>query len=522
MLNYNKINSWPFQEAKLILGRIQYLLPSKGYVLFETGYGPSGLPHIGTFGEIARIIMVIKAFKYLSNISVRLFCISDDLDAFKDAPNNIPNKKLYNQYTGLSLINLPDPFLECISYGDCMNVKLIKLLDDFNFKYEFISAANCYKLGKFNNYLIRILERYSNINHVMKLTIGKTRRKTYSSFLPICKNTNKVLQVKIINQNIKSCNISYSNYENNIKIIDVLNGNCKLQWKPDFAMRWAAFKVDYEIYGKDIQANNLLYNKICKILNKLPPNQMSYELFLDINGQKISKSKGLGLSVCDWLKYGNKNSLMFFIYQSPKKAKKLCYNIIPQIFDDYLLYLQRFNNETCLNKKLSNPVFLINKKYTYIVNFCKINYLFLLNLINIYNVSNIQITWICINNMEETVNYDSNELVTLMIICAINYFQNFIKFKKKYKILLQNDIKLLKYFLEAIKMTVNNSKMIENSLYQISSKYKIPLKIWFRLFYETFLGTKKGPRVGTFIKIYGLLKIQSLIKNKIISLKKAY
>jgi lysyl-tRNA synthetase class 1 len=515
MLDYNNVNSWAFQEAKLILNKINNSTPKKGYVLFETGYGPSGLPHIGTFGEVVRTNMVRKAFRYLSDIPTKLFCISDDMDALRKVPDNIPNKERYTQYIGLPLTNIPDPFEKCESYGDYMNSKLVEFLDNFNFEYEFISATKCYKSGKFNDYLIKVLEKYDDIMNIMLPTLGKDRQETYSPFLPICQKTGKVLQVKITDRDIQSRTVTYIDEDNKTVTVSILDGKCKLQWKPDFAMRWVALDVDYEIYGKDIQANAEIYDKICTVLGKTPPHQMSYELFLDENSQKISKSKGNGLSIYDWLKYGNQESLKLFMYQSPKKAKKLYYDIIPKIFDEYLLYLEKFNQETDINKRLSNPIFYIHNDDAPNINLGKINFSLLLNLVNACNTDNKDVIWGYIKNLNEDIDDRTHAYINSMIAYAINYFQDFVKPKKEYKIPNDAEVKLLKYLFEALKTVKDDAEEIQNAVYQISKEHDIPLKQWFQLLYEILLGTKEGPRIGTFIKLYGLNEVKKLIADKI-------
>ena len=515
MLDYSNIHSWAFKEAQSILDRINHSVPQKGYVLFETGYGPSGLPHIGTFGEVVRTTMVMKAFKYLSDIPIKLFCFSDDMDALRKVPDNIIDKEKYYQYIGLPLTSVPDPFGMYQSYGEYMNVQLIKFLDNFNFKYEFLSATQCYRSGQFNDYLIKVLENYDAIMEIMIPTLGKDRQKTYSPFLPICQNTGRVQQVKIIDKDIKSHRIVYNNEDGKAISISILDGNCKLQWKADFAMRWAAFNVDYEIYGKDIQANAKIYNKICILLGQKYPHQMSYELFLDENGQKISKSKGNGLSIDSWLKYSNQESLKLLMYQSPQKAKKISYEMIPKIFDEHLLYLDRYNQETDINSKLSNPIFFIYNCEVPVIHLGNINFSLLLNLINACNTDNKDILWGYIKNFNQCIDSSTYDYIDLMLGYAINYFHDFVKLKKHYKIPNQKEIESLSHLLHSLNKVSNNAEDIQNAVYKVSKDHSIPLKQWFKLLYEVLLGTTVGPRIGTFIQLYGLNEIKILIAKKI-------
>ena len=516
MLDFNKINSWAFKEATLILKKVGNKTPVKGYVLFETGYGPSGLPHIGTFGEVVRTSMVRKAFEYISDIPTKLFCISDDMDGFRKIPDNLPNKEKYQQYLDIPLTKVPSPFSKNEkSYGEYMNSKLREFLDSFNFEYEFISATQCYKSGKFNEYLIKILEKYDEILDILLPTLGKDRRETYSPFLPICKETGKVLQVKVIKRDLENRQITYINKNGKAVVTSILDGHCKLQWKPDFAMRWAAFEVDYEIYGKDIQANADIYDKICKVLEKSPPQQMPYELFLDENGEKISKSKGNGLTIEEWLKYGNQESLKLFMYQSPQKAKKLYYDIIPKTFDEYLQHLDKYNKETDEYKKLSNPIFYIHKSDVPNLNLDKISFSLLLNLVNACNTDNKEVLWGYINNYNPKLTQSEREYVDSMLEYAINYYQDFVKPKKKYKIPNQKETALLHHLLETLRVVENDAETIQNAIYKIGKENNIPLKQWFQSLYEILLGTTEGPRIGSFIKFYGIKEIQKLILEKI-------
>jgi lysyl-tRNA synthetase class 1 len=515
MLELSKITSWPFKEAELILKKINNKTPAKGYVLFETGYGPSGFPHIGTFGEVVRNKMVQKAFEHISDIPTKLFCVSDDMDGLRKIPDTIPNKEHCKQYLGLPLTKVPDPFGKCNSYGHYMNSRLKEFLDSFNFEYDFISATEYYKTGKFNEYLIKALEKYDEIMEVMLPTLGQERQETYSPFLPICKYTGRVLQAKVVERNIDSREITYLDENNKAVTVSVLNGNCKLQWKADFAMRWAALDVDYEMYGKDIQANAHLYDKICRILGKAPPQQMPYELFLDETGQKISKSKGNGVTIDEWLKYGGQESLALFMYQSPKKAKKLYYDIIPKTFDEYLQYLNSYNNETDEHKKLSSPIFHIHGYNAPKLNLDKISFTLLLNLVNACNTDNKEVIWGCINNSNPNLAENERKYIDSMLGYAISYYQDFIKPKKKYKVPSNEEIALLEHLLDILKTIEDDAEKIQNAIYKIGKDNNIELKQWFGSLYEILLGTSDGPRVGTFIKFYGLKETQQLILDKI-------
>ncbi len=516
--------SWPFLEAYRILNNIKYKIPDKGYVLFETGYGPSGLPHIGTFGEVVRTTMVMKAFNVLSDIPTKLLCVSDDIDAMRKVPDTIPNKREYEKYIGLPLTSIPDPFGTHESYGHHMNARLIKFLDHFEFKYEFVSATDCYKRGIFNKELLKVLEHYDEIMDIMLPTLGKERQSTYSPFLPICRESGHVLQVKVVDKNLSRGEIAYHDPQTK-KLIwtKVTDGQCKLQWKPDFGMRWAAFDVDFEMYGKEHYTNGAIYTSICKVLGGKSPVQSFYELFLDEKGEKISKSKGNGLTIDEWLKYAPKESLSLFMYVSPKKAKRLHFDVIPKFVDDYIRYLNQYLNESDLIKKFTNPVFHIHGENVpnYDLSDTNLNYSLLLNLVSTCGTDNKDVIW---GYLRKSVKYcnssiEENHLVQSMILGAINYYHDFVKNKKIYRTPNQFESSALKSIVERLKTLPENlycdDNYIQNILYEIGKSYNFDMKEWFKSLYEILLGTPSGPRFGSFIALFGVKEIIELIEQKI-------
>src|SRR5476651_2160871 len=329
--------AWPFEEARKIVARIGGKAPAKGYVLFETGYGPSGLPHIGTFGEVVRTTMVRQAFQRLSDVPTRLFCFSDDMDGLRKVPDNVPNKEMLAAHLGKPLTSVPDPFSnEYTSFGAANNARLRAFLDSFGFEYEFQSATDYYKGGKFDSMLLSMLRHYDEVQAIMLPTLGEERRATYSIFLPISPKTGRVLQVPLIKVDAAAGTIVYRDEDGSTVETLVTGGNVKLQWKADWAGRWFALDVDYEMYGKDLIPSAELSAKIVKILGARPPEGFNYELFLDHEGKKISKSKGNGLSVEEWLSYGPPESLSLYMYQAPRRAKRLHFDVIPRAIDEYL------------------------------------------------------------------------------------------------------------------------------------------------------------------------------------------
>lgn len=503
--------AWPFVEAKKILDHIANK-PSKGYVLFETGYGPSGLPHIGTFGEVVRTTMVRRAFEKLSGMSTRLLCVSDDMDGMRKVPDIIPNHQDYLQYIGLPLTNIPDPFKTHESYGHNMNARLRAFLDSFEFEYEFISATEYYKNGNFNQMLIKALQNYEKILDIMLPTLGAERRKTYSPFLPVCPETGHVLQVAITKYDKQNNTITYTNELGNIITSEVTNGKCKLQWKPDFGMRWAALDVDFEMYGKDHLVNGPIYTRICKALGNPGPHQTYYELFLDEKGEKISKSKGNGLTIDQWLKYATKDSLSYFMYQSPQKAKKLYFDIIPRCVDDYLNQARIYHSQS-LQEQVDNPVFHIHNGDVPIIDF-NFSYSLLLNLVSACGSEQKDVVVGYIKKCEANIDITKSPLIEELVDKAINYYHDFVKPNKKYRT--PNDLEkaaMLKLITQL--ESVNDgatSEELQSIVYAIGRESGLELRNWFAALYEVLLGESQGPRFGSFIKLYTPQKTIELIK----------
>jgi lysyl-tRNA synthetase class 1 len=507
-------NAWPFKEAKAVLKHIGNKLPKKGYVLFETGYGPSGLPHIGTFGEVVRTTMVRKAFEKISDMPTRLFCISDDMDGMRKVPDVIPNSGEYKKYIGLPLTNIPDPFGTHESYGHNMNARLRAFLDGFGFEYEFLSATECYKNGAFNEMLLKSLDLYEEIMDVMLPTLGEERQKTYSPFLPVCPETGHVLQVPILEYDKKQGTITYKNENGNLITSEVTNGKCKLQWKPDFGMRWAAFDVDFEMYGKDHLVNGPIYTKICKAIGGKAPHQSYYELFLDEKGEKISKSKGNGLTIDEWLRYATKDSLSYFMYLSPQKAKKLYFDVIPKCVDEYLNFARSYYTQD-KTKQLENPLFHIHDGNVPKIDF-NFSYALLLNLVSACGSEERSVITGYIKHAEAGIDVDHNPLVAELVDKAINYYHNFIKPNKKYRTATDLEKPALKRLAEELtKMSDEDSaETLQNKVYEIGRESGMEIKDWFTALYEVLLGASQGPRFGSFIKLYGIEKTIELIKGK--------
>ena len=340
-------HAWPFEEGRKIVARLQR--KPKDEVIFETGYGPSGLPHIGTFGEVARTSMVRHAFRVLTDdtIKTRLIAFSDDMDALRKVPDNIPNKEMVAQHLGKPLTKVPDPFGTHPSFAAHNNARLRAFLDQFGFDYEFMSATDCYTSGRFDAALLKVLARFDAVMNIMLPSLREERAQTYSPFLPISPRTGIVLQVPVVAHDAQAGTITYEDPDSGERVTTlVTGGRCKLQWKPDWAMRWVALGIDYEMAGKDLIDSVKLSGEICRALGESPPEGFNYELFLDENGQKISKSKGNGLTIDEWLRYASPESLSLFMYREPKAAKRLYFDVIPRHVDEYQQYLEAYARQS--------------------------------------------------------------------------------------------------------------------------------------------------------------------------------
>ena len=512
----DKTNAWPFVEAKKLLRERKSFIEKKGKIVLQTGYGPSGLPHIGTFGEVARTSMIVNALNKITDIPKEIITFSDDMDGLRKIPDNIPNSKKLEENLHKPLTSVPDPFDKYSSFGEHNNEMLKKFLDEFNFIYSFKSSTQLYKSGYFNETLKLILKNYKNIMNIIIPTIGKERQKTYSPFLPICPDSGKVLEIPILEIDEKNSKIIF---DNNGKKLEksILDGNCKLQWKVDWAMRWYAIDVDFEMYGKDLIESAILSTKIIKLLGKTNPSGFSYELFLDEKGEKISKSKGNGITIDQWLKYASPESLSLFMYQNPKRAKKLYKEIVPKAVDEYLDFIEKAKTQDDL-QMLMNPVWHVHNgkipKENNIMSFSM-----LLNLVEASNSDSKDLLWKFVKKYKADISEKDQPIFDSLISYAIKYYIDVIKPNKKYK----KPNKEEKLALQALVKTLDectdqmNPEDIQTKIYSVGKDngYKENLRDWFKLIYEVVFGDENGPRMGFFISFFGTSETKELIKNKI-------
>ncbi|MBT3990920.1 MAG: lysine--tRNA ligase [Rhodospirillaceae bacterium] len=510
----NDAKAWPFQEARAILKRIKNKCPEKGYVLFETGYGPSGLPHIGTFGEVARTTMVRRAFEVLSDIPTKLIAFSDDMDGMRKVPDNIPEKDMLENYIGQPLTKVPDPFGTHNSFGEHNNARLQVFLDEFGFDYEFKSATETYKSGEFDETLLLILQNYEKVTNVILPTLGEERRATYSPFLPVCPDTGAVLQVPVTAHDAAAGTITYKNEAGANVTVPVTGGACKMQWKVDWAMRWVALGVDYEMSGKDLIDSVKLSSAITRILESSPPQSFTYELFLDDEGHKISKSIGNGISMEEWLRYAPPESLSQFMYQKPTQAKRLFFDVIPKNVDEYLQHVSKFPEQDA-KTQLGNPAFHIHNG-TPPVEDAHISYNILLNLASVVNTEDKAVLWHFISRYVPEATPENAPTLDKLTEYAVSYFQDFIKPHKQYRAPDELERAALEDLLKTLgTLPVETiSEDIQTEVYSVGKRHDFEdLKAWFKCLYEILLGQSTGPRMGSFIALYGLEETKTLIQK---------
>jgi lysyl-tRNA synthetase class 1 len=506
--------AWPFEEARKLIARIEKPGWHGGEVILSTGYGPSGLPHIGTFGEVARTTMVRHAFKVMTGRKTRLICFSDDMDGLRKVPDNVPNKEMLASHLGKPLSAIPDPFSnEYPSFAAHNNARLKRFLDAFGFDYEFFSATECYKSGMMDATLLKMLAVYDKVMDIILPTIGPERRKTYSPFLPVCPRTGVVLQVPMIARDVEAGTVTYVDPETGEKVeTPVTGGRVKCQWKADWALRWTALGVDYEMAGKDLIESVNLSSKICRALGGTPPEGFNYELFLDEKGEKISKSKGNGITIDDWLTYATPESLSLFMYQKPKTAKKLYFDVIPKNVDEYFTFLGKYYDEKT-DARLANPVWHIHSGAPP-ETVMPVTFALLLNLVSASNAEDKAVLWGFIGRYAPGVSPQTHPELDKLVGYAIRYFHDFVKPSKKFRAPTdQERVAITELYDKLADLPKDASgEAIQTLVYEVGKTHAFePLRAWFQALYEVLLGQSQGPRFGSFVELYGIAETRAMI-----------
>jgi lysyl-tRNA synthetase class 1 len=540
--------SWPFEQARALLTRVlnqrfdshdkrdlaaTWIHQGKADeavkefpqlldkpVLFETGYGPSGLPHLGTFGEVARTTMVRTAFRALTDdkIPTRLIAFSDDMDGLRKVPENVPNKEMLAEDLGKPLTVVRDPFETHDSFGAHNNARLRAFLDAFGFDYDFQSSTENYRSGRFDEVLLTALEKFDAIQGVMLPTLGPERRATYSPFLPISPKTGRVLQVPTLERDVRRGTIVFEDEDGARTEVPVTGGAVKLQWKPDWAMRWTALGVDYEMAGKDLIDSVKQSSKVCRILGGEPPEGFNYELFLDEKGEKISKSRGNGLSMEDWLRYGTPESLAYYMFQSPRSAKRLYFDVIPKAADEYLQQLDAYNRvENANAPALDNPVWSVHRAEPPAAG-SPVSFSLLLNLVSAADASEKSILWGFLSRYVPGATPQSQPVLDRMADYALNYYEDFVKPSKAFRAPTGQERAAMQDLAARLKALPPgaDAEAIQGEVYEAGKAAGFePLRAWFSALYEVLLGQSQGPRFGSFVALFGIERTLALIEEKL-------
>ena len=504
--------AWPFEEARALMKRYDKKPPEKGYVLFETGYGPSGLPHIGTFGEVARTTMIRRAFEVISDIPTRLICFSDDVDGMRKVPENVPGQDMLRQYMQMPLTSVPDPYGQFDSFGAHNNAMLRRFLDTFGFEYEFISATEFYKSGRFDATLLLACERYEAIMAIMLASLREERQQTYSCFLPIHPESGRVMYVPMKEVNAKDGTITFDDETGREWTLPVTGGHVKLQWKPDFGARWAALDVDFEMYGKDHSTNTAIYDGICEVLGGRKPNHMGYELFLDEQGQKISKSRGNGLTIDEWLSYAATESLSYFMYQKPKTAKRMHFDVIPKAVDEYHQQLRAYPGQDAAGQ-VNNPVWHIHSGKPP-ASHMVVSFAMLLNLASVSGARDATALWGFIKRYAPEASPEGNPDLDAAAGFAVRYFADRIAPSRVFR--LPTDLERAAMLDLRGRLVVwegaAEDEALQTMVFAVGTEHGFePLRAWFKALYEVLLGASDGPRFGGFVALYGVGETVALL-----------
>ena len=512
----NDAKAWPFQEARSLIKRLARIEKdgAKDTVTFQTGYGPSGLPHIGTFGEVARTTMVRRAFEALTGRTTQLVCFSDDMDGMRKVPPTVPDPSALEPYLEVPLSRVPDPWGTHDSFAAHNNARLRDFLDRFGFDYRFVSATAAYEAGRMDPAMMAVLKHYDEVLDIILPSLGEARRATYSPILPISPSTGRVLYVPLLERDAESGTIVFEDEDGSRVETDVRGGAAKLQWKADWAGRWYALGVDYEMSGEDLTEAARLSQRIVRALGAEPPAGFHYQLFLDEEGRKISKTKGNGLSVEEWLRYAEPETLALFNFQSPKKAKKLYWGVIPKTADELRSHTEKFAAQDGA-KALDNPAWHVfgGAVPTAIP---AVPFTLLLNIVDAGGIGDEDVLRGMVRKYRPEASDAEFAATEPLIGHAIRYYRDFVAPKKDYRAPTDQERAALARMADAYAAMEDG---LDEDAYQTAAfdaakaEGMTDLRGWFRSIYEVVFGSSEGPRMGPFVRLYGAADTAALIRG---------
>ena len=512
--------AWPYEEARKLLKRWPEGKAGGDPMIFETGYGPSGLPHIGTWNEVARTSFVRHAYEEMTGNPTRLIAFSDDMDGLRKVPDNVPNQEMLAGNLGKPLTRIPDPFGTHESFAHHNNAMLRSFLDRFGFDYEFLSATDCYLTGRFDDVIRKVLQGWDAIMGVMLPTLREDRRKTYSPVLPISPASGRVLQVPVDVIDPEAGLIAFDDEDGGRVQQSAFGGQAKLQWKVDWAARWVALGVDYEMSGKDLIDSVVQSGKIARILGGRPPEGFNYEMFLDENGEKISKSKGNGLSLEEWLRYGSEPSLAFYIYREPRRAKSLHIGVIPRAVDEYWQFRGNYPSQP-IEQKLGNPVHHIHSGNVP-AEALPLTYGLLLNLVSLPGLHDKETAWKFVQRYAPGTSPVSDPELDELIDLAVNYARDFVVPGLNRRAPTEIEAKALRDLDEELARLPADAdgEVIQHAVFEVGKRHSFEsLRGWFQALYETLLGSSQGPRMGSFVALYGIDNMRRLIAEALAAVR---
>jgi lysyl-tRNA synthetase class 1 len=512
---------WPREEARRLAERVAAYEPERP-VIFQSGFGPSGLPHLGTMAEILRPSFVRKAFHLIEPARPsRLIVFIDDLDGLRKVPENVPNRESVEQYLGMPVAKIPDPFGCCASFADHMVGLLGGFLAPVEVEYELMRAAEMYSSGRFDEGLKLILEKHEEIIAIIAPTLREENRAGWSPFMPICPKCGQVVERAVTAYHAERASVEFTCEKSAggrpgcgfSGEQSVLGGMAKVQWKVDWALRWYVLKVDYELYGKDLTDSARLSGQILRVMGGRPPLGFPFEMFLDEEGRKVSKSVGRGVTVEQWTRYAPIEVLKFFLLLNPRRARKLFLEAIPQYVDEYLDAVREYAAASEEQRRESMLEFVIQSTTPRRFN-SALSFGLMMNLVAALGSSDSDFIWKYLVRYDASIGGepDTEAMGRRLMQCALNFYRDFIEPTKKLYTPSDAERAQLKTLDAYLRENQDASaEDIEKKIYDLGREnYEKPGKI-FPLLYRSILGQERGPRLGAFIRLATPARIIELL-----------